>query len=245
MSEINCSIIGDLLPLYADGAVSSETAEAVSRHLEQCTVCSEELERLKRKLTIPAVKDAGIIKKLRARLLRKKVIIALGSVLGTLAIGLGGFCFMTMYEIPMDYDEVKDHLVITDDGNGNYNLYTKDLNYHCAYGTATESVPNDEKLCGDQVFVMGYTQNIWQKYFSSGKKEKICQLNMYDVENGKPTYNEALESDREYPEQVKNDDGTYTLLRTVKVYYNKAVCNNCDFNSNEDDLGELVWERKG
>ena len=242
MSEINCSIIRDLLPLYTDGAVSSETAKAVSMHLEQCAVCSEEFEKMTRKLAIPAVKDAGIIKKLKARLLRKKVIISLGSVLGTLALGLGGFCFMTMYEIPMDYDEVKDHLVITDDGNGNYSLYTKDLNYYCAYGTSTESVSNDEKLCGDQSFVMGYTQNIWQKYFSSGKKEKISQLDMYDVENGKPTDKESLESDSDYLEEVQNDDGTYTLLRTVKVYYNKAVCDMDNFDV--DDLGELVWERK-
>jgi len=34
-----CSCIRDLLPLYEDGSVSSETAEYVKTHLESCPSC--------------------------------------------------------------------------------------------------------------------------------------------------------------------------------------------------------------
>lgn len=46
-----CSIIRDLLPLYAENMVSPDTAEFVEEHLKGCEACREEYEKAKR---IPA-----------------------------------------------------------------------------------------------------------------------------------------------------------------------------------------------
>ena len=43
----DCSIIKDLLPLYAEDMVSEETAEYVKRHLCDCAECQKELASLK------------------------------------------------------------------------------------------------------------------------------------------------------------------------------------------------------
>lgn len=52
----NCYIIRDLLPMYADHSASSETAEAVRRHLANCKGCAEyyrNMERITRSMKNP------------------------------------------------------------------------------------------------------------------------------------------------------------------------------------------------
>ena len=45
--KTECSIIRDLLPLYAEDMVSAETAQYVSEHLNACAECQAEFEGLK------------------------------------------------------------------------------------------------------------------------------------------------------------------------------------------------------
>lgn len=45
--ELNCNVIRDLLPLYADQICSDESRELVDRHLEQCRDCSALLGQLR------------------------------------------------------------------------------------------------------------------------------------------------------------------------------------------------------
>ncbi len=52
MTNINCEIIKDLLPLYSDSVCSIETSKVVEEHLENCTSCSEELRKVKEEFKI-------------------------------------------------------------------------------------------------------------------------------------------------------------------------------------------------
>ncbi len=52
--KIDCEIIKDLLPLYHDEAVSEKTAEAVKEHLEDCTDCKDEYEKISQSLPLQA-----------------------------------------------------------------------------------------------------------------------------------------------------------------------------------------------
>lgn len=47
MKAINCTIIGDYLPLYLDDLVSNDTRKLVDEHLFHCQHCREKLERMK------------------------------------------------------------------------------------------------------------------------------------------------------------------------------------------------------
>ena len=44
--NIDCRIIGDLLPLYADGTCSSESRALVDEHLAACPGCQKALQRM-------------------------------------------------------------------------------------------------------------------------------------------------------------------------------------------------------
>lgn len=54
MKAINCTIIGDYLPLYLDDLVSNDTRKLVDEHLFHCQHCREKLERMKQE-TAPLI----------------------------------------------------------------------------------------------------------------------------------------------------------------------------------------------
>lgn len=50
-----CNIIRDILPLYIDEIVSEDTASFVETHIEKCTVCRSEYEKMKVPTALEAV----------------------------------------------------------------------------------------------------------------------------------------------------------------------------------------------
>ena len=46
MNKISCNIIGDLLPLYLDGAVSEDTKKQVEEHMSEGEVCKKPAEEI-------------------------------------------------------------------------------------------------------------------------------------------------------------------------------------------------------
>ena len=50
--DLPCAIVRDLLPLYHDGVVSSDTGELIEEHLENCESCRSELNSIRTDETI-------------------------------------------------------------------------------------------------------------------------------------------------------------------------------------------------
>ena len=50
MNKINCNVIGDLLPLYVDGAVSEDTKKLVEEHLAECADCKKAAEDMEKEV---------------------------------------------------------------------------------------------------------------------------------------------------------------------------------------------------
>ena len=46
--KIDCEVIRDILPLYADDACSEKSRQMVDEHLEECSACREQLERIRK-----------------------------------------------------------------------------------------------------------------------------------------------------------------------------------------------------
>ena len=46
--KIDCEVIRDLLPLYADDACSQESRKMVDEHLAECSACSRQLEQIRK-----------------------------------------------------------------------------------------------------------------------------------------------------------------------------------------------------
>ena len=90
MSEITCSVIKDLLPLYADGVVSEDTRRIVAEHLENCVDCQKIYENMTSQVAIP-IENAKPLKNFKQSWKKKKIVIALTSVIITLTIIGSGY----------------------------------------------------------------------------------------------------------------------------------------------------------
>ena len=76
----DCSIVQDLLPLYAEDMLREETKEFVDAHLAQCEACRAELAALKADVK-PAPVSAQPLRDLKRQLRRRKltaVLLAVG-----------------------------------------------------------------------------------------------------------------------------------------------------------------------
>ena len=103
MNPITCEVVRDLLPLYADDAVSPDSRALVEEHLSGCDACRRELETCRTELRLPPETEVSLMKVLKARLLRKKVLLALAAVLCTVVF-LGAACYcMLFYHIALPY----------------------------------------------------------------------------------------------------------------------------------------------
>ena len=90
----NCSIVQDLLPLYAEDMVREETKEFVAGHLSQCETCRAELSALKADVT-PAPVSAQPLRDLKKQLQRKRLTAVLLAVSLALTLATAAFAYLT------------------------------------------------------------------------------------------------------------------------------------------------------
>ena len=90
----DCSIVQDLLPLYAEDMLREETKEYVDGHLAQCEACRAELDALKADVK-PAPVSAQPLRDLKRQLRRKKLTAVLLAVALALTLATAGFAYLT------------------------------------------------------------------------------------------------------------------------------------------------------
>ena len=82
-----CSVIKDLLPLYAEDMTSPETAEAIKEHISGCSECRAALAELAPKQEAPDDSSAALpLKAVKKKLAIKRILIAACAVLATLGL---------------------------------------------------------------------------------------------------------------------------------------------------------------
>lgn len=115
-----CSIVCDLLPLYAEDMVSEDTAEFVKEHLGNCPSCRAELEKLRKPVQPVAAQhvpdiDAEPLKRLKKALLMEKVQAILCTAAVLLALMLSGLSFLTA---PEYFAYSQELVTVTEGANG-------------------------------------------------------------------------------------------------------------------------------
>ena len=90
----DCSIVQDLLPLYAEDMLREETKDFVDGHLAQCAACRAELDALKADVK-PAPVSAQPLRDLKRQLRRKKLTAVLLAVTLALTLATAGFAYLT------------------------------------------------------------------------------------------------------------------------------------------------------
>ena len=101
----DCSIVQDLLPLYAEDMLREETKEYVDGHLAQCAPCRAELASLRKEVT-PASVSAQPLRDLKKQLQRKKLTAVLLAVALALTLATAGFAYLTAPQY-LPYDETE------------------------------------------------------------------------------------------------------------------------------------------
>ena len=100
---MKCCIVIDLLPGYIDGMTSEETNEEIEKHLNGCSSCSAVYRQMSAGIPNEITaerRDIDFLKKLRERMHRKYVAVALS----TCVILIGSTVFLKNYNIPVSYD---------------------------------------------------------------------------------------------------------------------------------------------
>ncbi|MBQ6021622.1 MAG: zf-HC2 domain-containing protein [Clostridia bacterium] len=96
-----CSIVKDLLPLYAENMTSKDTAEFVKTHLEGCESCRNEYTRIKEPPAARAetTAEAAPLKAVKKKLTKKRILIAVCAALATLIVGFAAFLFFDSHPV--------------------------------------------------------------------------------------------------------------------------------------------------
>ena len=95
--KTECSVVRDLLPLYVEDMVSTETAQYVKSHLAECPECQAELESLKAGEGLTAIEQkpaeevakAKPFKKMMKRMNRQFYSIAYAALIFLIFLGFG------------------------------------------------------------------------------------------------------------------------------------------------------------
>lgn len=130
-TELNCSIVQDLLPLYVEKLTSEESNIAIQHHLKQCEECRKHLENIQTPVEFPTApeKEIDYMKKVNHSLKRKNLILV--SVAIAICITLFG-AFLRFYLIGSPIS-LEDALASFE---WSYNAETKTYSIHGEIGQA-------------------------------------------------------------------------------------------------------------
>lgn len=156
MNKINCNVIGDLLPLYVDGAVSEDTKKLVEEHLAECAECKKAAENMEKELVLPvhetvAAAESSFLQKMKKTWAKRKIRTAVISVVGTAVVILGSYMALTFPQWIIPY-ESEDFSVAVEDGLVCV-YYTGEGGINCSYG-----------YDGEDEFFLYFTRNPWSAY---------------------------------------------------------------------------------
>lgn len=93
-----CSIVRDILPLYAENMTSPDTAGFVREHLKTCAGCRKEYEHIKEPEAVRPPASAVPLMKLRRKIRAKKIQTALFTAVLVIALLVSAFAFLSAPE---------------------------------------------------------------------------------------------------------------------------------------------------
>ncbi|MDE1549945.1 zf-HC2 domain-containing protein [Jeotgalibaca caeni] len=205
--KISCAVIQDLLPLYVEDMVSSESRELVEKHIETCENCRRELEGLNEEVLLPIENNPSPLVKVRSSLKKKRRQVAILSMLLTFVIGIVVVSYITAPDYyPYDLERV----TITKSENGNV-LATFD-----EHVTGYRVDQSDE----GQVYHVTTWSTLWGKW-SGERLDNPVVLNPNGEEVAAVYYSAPDGSSNTYlyGEEVYADGGIMILPRLYFAYY--------------------------
>ena len=229
-----CSIVRDLLPLYAEDMVSADTGAFVKEHLDGCEACRTEYDRLKlpqvrdeaseqtneKKGTdgrvVTAGADVAPLVNLKRKLRKQKVQTILCTGLFLVALFVSAFALLS---VPVYFPYAEDLFTIKDNGDESITVTFDErvTDYLCvtdAYQCPEEGITEEM-----QTYRLEAWSSLWSKWFSKRGTQSVT----IPKESGEEisvyyTSNDGREDVCIYGEPVTSG-GVITLPRHVLSYY--------------------------
>ena len=135
--KISCSIIRDLLPLYAEDLASEDTRALVDEHLRECEDCTRQFGIIRKAAQIPVDVDAGALKRVENTIRRKRVLTVLTALMLTVTIVLGSALLLDA-RIYLTAEQAVDSVELLEDGS----VFIRLTNYVIGSGSSRYSDNN-------------------------------------------------------------------------------------------------------
>ncbi len=113
--EISCDIIRDVLPLYAEDLVSTDTRNMVDEHLCKCDPCTKQLAILKKAAQLPIEVETHSLERVSHSIKKQRILTVLCVLTTILSILWGSMVFMTS-PIYLTADEAIEGVELRGDG---------------------------------------------------------------------------------------------------------------------------------
>lgn len=125
-----CNLIRDILPLYVEDMVSTDTREFVSEHLEQCEECRAELEHMRKPADFIPDADIVPLKRIKKELFIKRLQIVFFTAILVCAIVTVVFGILTSPKF-FPYSDNLLNVIVSPNGNIIITFDDKVTGYSC------------------------------------------------------------------------------------------------------------------
>lgn len=206
-----CNLIKDILPLYVEDMVSTDTREFVSEHLEHCAECHAEFEHMRKPAEFISDTDIAPLKKIKKGLFIKRLQTIFFTAMLVCAIVVVVFGILTS----PNFFPYSDSLVnVIDSPNGNIIIAfdNKVTGYSCIkeFNSETET----------EVYRINAWTTTWDLYSSNrGKQNMVIS---FDTETKIQIFyaqNDGSEDVLIYGLNVNADEDIVTLPRLILMPY--------------------------
>lgn len=159
-----CNLIKDILPLYVEDMVSTNTREFVREHLEHCEECHAEFECMRKPAGFIPDTDIVPLKKIKRDLLIKRIQTVLFTAIMACAIVVAAFGILTS---PKFFPYSDNFLNVIDDSDGNIIITFDDkvTGYSCM-----KEFDNENET---EVYRINAWTTIWDSYLSNRGKQNM------------------------------------------------------------------------
>lgn len=113
--KIQCEIIRDILPLYAEDMVSQPTREMVEEHLAECDGCTKELELIQADKPLERITQTNGLELVKKYIRKTKLLTSAAAVLLLVSFGLWLYGFMNV-PVYLSQDEAVKDVYLADNG---------------------------------------------------------------------------------------------------------------------------------
>lgn len=213
-----CSIIRDLLPLYAENMVSPDTAGFVEEHLKNCDECRKEYKQLKEPEAIRSETDVVPLANLRRKMRLKKIQTVTFTVILAAALLVSAFAFMSAPEF-FPYSDDLMSIAENADKSITVTFNEKITDYSCRYYLDTAPEIGSCKN-GRYCYQIEAWTSLWDRSFSNRGVQSTTIL----PKDGFPFSVYYLSNNGEpdvcvYGQPLTDNGGIVTLPRLALGYY--------------------------